>query len=82
MTTTQLEKNNNENINYNFICSITHEIMIDPVISSDGHTYERSAIEKWLNNNEQSPMTREIITRNSLVPNIALRNIIKQLRKN
>ena len=56
--------------------------MIDPVISSDGHTYERSAIEKWLNNNEQSPMTREIITRNSLVPNIALRNIIKQSKKN
>jgi len=78
----QLEKNNNENIDYNFICSITHEIMTDPVITSDGHTYERSAIEKWLNNNEQSPMTREIITRNSLVPNIALRNIIKQSKKN
>ena len=78
----QLEKNNNENINYNFICSITHEIMIDPVISSDGHTYERSAIEKWLNNNDQSPITRQIITRDSLVPNIALRDIIKQLKKN
>jgi hypothetical protein len=79
----QLEKNNNQNIDYNFICSITHEIMIDPVITSDGHTYERSAIEKWLNYNNHSPMTREIITKDSIVPNIALRDIIsKHLKKN
>lgn len=79
----QLEKNNNKNIDYNFICSITHEIMTDPVITSDGHTYERSAIEKWLNYNIHSPMTREIITKDSIVPNIALRDIInKHLKKN
>lgn len=79
----QLEKNNNKNIDYNFICSITHEIMTDPVITSDGHTYERSAIEKWLNYNNHSPMTREIITKDSIVPNIALRDIIsKHLKKN
>lgn len=30
-----------------FLCPITFELMIDPVIASDGHTYERSAIEKW-----------------------------------
>ena len=56
--------------------------MKDPVICSDAHTYERSAIEKWLNNNNQSPMTREIISRDSLIPNIALRDIIKQFKKN
>jgi len=79
----QLEKNNNQNIDYNFICSITHEIMTDPVITSDGHTYEKSAIEKWLNYNNHSPMTREIITKDSIVPNIALRDIIsKHLKKN
>ena len=31
-----------------FICPITGDIMKDPVIGSDGHTYERSAIEQWL----------------------------------
>jgi hypothetical protein len=57
--------------------------MTDPVITSDGHTYERSAIEKWLNYNNHSPMTREIITKDSIVPNIALRDIIsKHLKKN
>lgn len=27
-----------------FICPITLGIMVDPVIASDGHSYERSAI--------------------------------------
>ena len=58
------------------------EVMKEPVICSDAHTYERSAIEKWLSTNNCSPMTRQIITNNSLIPNIVLRDIIKQLKKN
>ena len=30
-----------------FLCPITQEVMDDPVITSDGHTYERVAIEQW-----------------------------------
>eukprot|EP00814_Leptocylindrus_danicus_P011381 CAMPEP_0116006744 /NCGR_PEP_ID=MMETSP0321-20121206/1907_1 /TAXON_ID=163516 /ORGANISM="Leptocylindrus danicus var. danicus, Strain B650" /LENGTH=227 /DNA_ID=CAMNT_0003475349 /DNA_START=1013 /DNA_END=1693 /DNA_ORIENTATION=- len=30
-----------------FECSITLEVMVDPVIAADGYTYEREAIEKW-----------------------------------
>ena len=56
--------------------------MKDPVICSDGHTYERSAIEKWLSTENHSPMTRQIITNKSLIPNIALRNIIQEYEKN
>ena len=73
---------NKKNIDNNFICSITLEVMKDPVICSDGHTYERSAIEKWLSTNSCSPMTRQIITNKSLIPNIALRNIIQEYEKN
>lgn len=28
-----------------FVCAITSEMMSDPVVTSDGQTYERSAIE-------------------------------------
>ena len=72
---------NKKNIDNNFICPITLEVMKDPVICSDAHTYERSAIEKWLSTENHSPMTRQIITNNSLIPNIALRNIIKDYEK-
>ena len=33
------------------VCPITQEVMEDPVITSDGHTFERSAIEAWLGKN-------------------------------
>lgn len=39
------------------LCPINHAQIIDPVIRSDGHTYERSAIKKWLKNSNNSPVT-------------------------
>ena len=30
------------------MCSITLEVMTDPVSTADGHVYERSVIEDWL----------------------------------
>jgi hypothetical protein len=74
-------KEKNKKYYDNFICPITLAVMKDPVICSDAHTYERSAIEKWLNINNHSPITREIITNNILIPNIALRNIIQEFKK-
>lgn len=59
-----------------FICPITLEIMTDPVICDDGYTYERNAI---LNiNNSISPMTRQPINLNNLIPNRALRELIEK----
>jgi hypothetical protein len=29
-----------------FVCPITQDMMIDPVMLSDGHSYERSAIQQ------------------------------------
>ncbi|XP_069791548.1 WD repeat, SAM and U-box domain-containing protein 1 isoform X2 [Narcine bancroftii] len=53
-----------------FLCPITREIMTDPVIASDGYSYEREAIENWINTKKRtSPMTNmpletTLITRN------------------
>ena len=33
---------------HRFLCPISHEPMVDPVIASDGVTYERACIEAWL----------------------------------
>lgn len=30
-----------------FLCPITQEVMTDPVMTEDGHSYERDAIERW-----------------------------------
>jgi len=38
-----------------FICPITTELMSDPVMAADGHSYERTAIERWLATKSTSP---------------------------
>ena len=40
-----------------FICPITKEVMLEPVITSDGYSYEGWAIEEWFRENTTSPMT-------------------------
>ena len=58
------------------LCPITYEIMRDPVMAEDGHTYERTAIAQWWAANKNSPMTREVIS-NAFLPNRPLRELIQ-----
>ena len=44
-----------------FSCPITRELMRDPVIAADGHTYDREAIEMWLRNHNTSPKVRYMV---------------------
>ena len=64
-----------------FICPISLGIMNDPVIGSDGSTYERSEIIKWLREHHDSPKTRTPMFEDSLVPNIALKQSIQRWRE-
>jgi len=41
------------------LCPITAELMLDPVFTADGQTYERGAIERWLEEHDTSPLTGE-----------------------
>ena len=53
-------------------------MLADPVVASDGHSYERTAIQDVLGSaNKKSPLTREVLTR-TLVPNHALRRRIEE----
>ena len=58
-----------------FECPITHEIMTDPVVADDGHTYERSALVDWLNLSQTSPLIRNHMGR-TMLPNLTLKSII------
>ena len=54
-------------------CSITGCIMHDPVQGNDGHTYEREAITKWLEQHKTSPQTRKQMTEQDLKVNASIR---------
>lgn len=60
------------------ICPVTQEIMVDPVVAMDGHSYERSAIEQWLTKKKTSPQTNEDMGSNLVVPNHNLRKRIME----
>uniref|UniRef100_A0A0D9WRF5 RING-type E3 ubiquitin transferase n=1 Tax=Leersia perrieri TaxID=77586 RepID=A0A0D9WRF5_9ORYZ len=40
-----------------FICPILQEVMDDPYVAADGHTYEHRAIKAWLKKHKTSPVT-------------------------
>ncbi|KAK9808675.1 hypothetical protein WJX72_001764 [[Myrmecia] bisecta] len=60
-----------------FICPLTQEIMTDPVAATDGHTYQRSAIEAWLATHDTSPVTHEPLKSKALTPNLLLRSMVR-----
>lgn len=63
-----------------FICPITHELMNRPVFTSDGHTYERLAIVKWLHEHSTSPKTGAQLPDRDIRPNHSLRAQIADFR--
>lgn len=61
-----------------YLCPINLTLMNDPVIGSDGRSYERAAITQWLHSNPHSPITRQPMTIGSLKPNYALKTAIER----
>jgi hypothetical protein len=63
-----------------YLCPITCEIMVDPVLADDGQTYERKAIVTWIAKNSTSPITQEVIS-DHLVANRLARASIERWQK-
>jgi hypothetical protein len=66
-----------EQVPLDFVCPITHERMQSATVASDGHTYEKVAIEEVLRRTKLSPLTREPL-RDDLVPNHSLRKRMRE----
>jgi hypothetical protein len=68
-------------IDHSFLCPITSEKMVDPVLTIDGFTFERTAILEWFSlGNRLSPLTNMPLTSTTLRPNIALKARIDEIR--
>lgn len=59
-----------------FKCPIGLDLMQDPVIAADGHSYEREKINQWFINSQRSPVTGTYLRDLNVFPNIGLRNQI------
>ena len=63
-----------------FTCSISQELMVDPVLAEDGNTYDRAGIEQWLQTHTTSPLDPSCtLAIERLLPNRAVRDAIETL---
>jgi len=60
------------------LCPLTLKIMVDPVITRGGYTYERHMIERWFRTKRTDPMTNIVLTDKVVIPNIALKQRIEK----
>ncbi|KAI9081393.1 hypothetical protein K1719_036656 [Acacia pycnantha] len=61
-----------------FICPILQDVMDDPCVAGDGYTYDRKAIETWLQENDKSPMTNMELPHKNIIPNYTLLSAIME----
>jgi len=72
----QEEKGTSIEVPHEYICPIIQKIMHIPVVAADGHSYEHSAIKRWLDAGQpRSPMTGVRLKHKELMPNYALRKL-------
>jgi hypothetical protein len=67
----------------NFICPITLQVMVNPLMTRTGLNFERDAIFSWLEKGSGScPLTRQPLTASNLIRNRTLKTQIRIWRAN
>lgn len=56
-------------------CPITLNLMVDPVVASDGITYEREALVSWLKKESTSPLSGAELASKKIFPNLLVRSL-------
>ena len=60
--------------------SVTYELFKEPVVISDGFTYDNEPLDTWLATHNTSPMTNATLTNRQSFNNTNLKNVIEQGR--
>lgn len=71
----------NKYITDSLLCPITYRIFIEPFVAADGYTYEKYAIEKWLEDHDTSPLTGLKLDHKMIVPNLTIQSLIRNCSK-
>eukprot|EP00942_MAST-04A_sp_MAST-4A-sp1_P000674 g674.t1 len=84
------DEEKNSDVPHEFLCPITKEIFVDPVLASDNFTYERKVIKEWFKSKLDptdrtimplSPMTGATMTSRRLQANQVMKTMIAQWKK-
>nr|CAD1820270.1 unnamed protein product [Ananas comosus var. bracteatus] len=64
-----------------FLCPISKRVMREPVVIASGKTFERSAIEKWLDEgNRTCPLTDQVLPNTILIRDLQIAKLISSWR--
>lgn len=73
------QKSSSLNMEEFLICPITMQLFKDPVIASDGYTYEREAMQQWLSTgHNRSPVTNEQLENTKLISNRVIKILLTE----
>ena len=61
------------------LCLRAQDVMRNPATAADGVTYERAAIEDWLQRSGVSPVTNEPLPHKHLQPHMGVRGAVMRL---
>ena len=61
-----------------FICPITNIVMDNPVITPYGTTYEKSAILKYIEENNNDYLTKKPLSKDMIIPNYMLKAAMRE----
>ncbi|RHY72715.1 hypothetical protein DYB28_010745 [Aphanomyces astaci] len=62
-----------------FMGPITQDILVEPVVACDGHTYDRTSIQHWFRTRHTSPVTNAVLDNTALLPNHTLKKAIDEV---
>ena len=73
--------NSNLQLPEDLLCPILQEVMTDPVVAADGHTYQRESITEWINRgNRRSPLNGNQLAHTIIIDNILVKKLIIQFQ--
>ena len=62
-----------------FICPLTGNVMLDPVVIEGGNTFEKAAIQSYFGKvGAVDPTTKKVVQSVRTVPNLALQSLIRR----
>jgi len=64
-----------------YLCPITRQIMVEPVVDALGNTYDKEAISEWLKTNDTSQKTKEQLPNKNLTPNNTIKTEITEYKE-
>ncbi|XP_056850356.1 putative U-box domain-containing protein 53 isoform X2 [Raphanus sativus] len=64
-----------------FLCPLLKDVMSEPCVAADGYTYDRRAVEEWMEDHRTSPVTNLPLQNINLLPNHTLYTAIVEWRR-